>query len=253
MDELKELLNIKQAAKLLNVSEISLRRWTDAGRLACVRIGPKRERRFRYRDLVAFMEEQRAESPPTAGRSRAAELAPVLIAGVSIQYGSHLCSLYDGDLGRVRLAVPFLADGLRAGSVCYLLADPAAQDDILTHLKVRRPGAKEDIERGRLVVSAGARSAQATCDWLEQAFVEATCAGAPSLRIMGDMAWSLSQGMKLEELVDFEMRYDQFLAQRFPVVSFCQYDTRRFSGVGVLKALKCHKDVFRHPVERFLS
>ena len=34
-----ELLNIKQAAQYLNVSEISIRRWTDAGKLACLRVG----------------------------------------------------------------------------------------------------------------------------------------------------------------------------------------------------------------------
>ena len=34
-----DLLNIKEAAALLKVSEASLRRWTNAGRLACLRLG----------------------------------------------------------------------------------------------------------------------------------------------------------------------------------------------------------------------
>ena len=41
-----ELLNIKEAAAFLKVSEASLRRWTNAGKLACMRLGAKRERRF---------------------------------------------------------------------------------------------------------------------------------------------------------------------------------------------------------------
>jgi excisionase family DNA binding protein len=43
---MEKLLNVKQAAELLNVSEMTVRRWTNAGLLACFRIGKKRERRF---------------------------------------------------------------------------------------------------------------------------------------------------------------------------------------------------------------
>lgn len=39
-----ELLDIAQAAALLRVGEASLRRWTNAGRLPCRRIGGRRER-----------------------------------------------------------------------------------------------------------------------------------------------------------------------------------------------------------------
>jgi len=42
-----ELLDIGQAAAFLNVSEASLRRWTNSGRLVCLRVGQRRERRFR--------------------------------------------------------------------------------------------------------------------------------------------------------------------------------------------------------------
>ena len=49
------LLDIEQAARFLNVSETSLRRWTNDGRLACLRVGRRRERRFRKADLLAFL------------------------------------------------------------------------------------------------------------------------------------------------------------------------------------------------------
>jgi transcriptional repressor of dcmA and dcmR len=52
-----EVLDISEAAQLLNVSETSLRRWTNAGVLPCLRIGLRRERRFRPADLLAFMEQ----------------------------------------------------------------------------------------------------------------------------------------------------------------------------------------------------
>jgi excisionase family DNA binding protein len=61
MSHEEDLLDIKQAARFLQVSETSLRRWTNAGRLACHRVGRKRERRFRRADLLAFMEYQPAQ------------------------------------------------------------------------------------------------------------------------------------------------------------------------------------------------
>ena len=73
MSDQEDLLDIKQAARFLQVSETSLRRWTNTGQLACLRVGRKRERRFRRADLLAFMEYQPA-------RNSAADPAP-LIAG----------------------------------------------------------------------------------------------------------------------------------------------------------------------------
>lgn len=63
MSDHEDLLDIKQAARFLQVSETSLRRWTNAGQLACLRVGRKRERRFRRADLLAFMEEQPVRNP----------------------------------------------------------------------------------------------------------------------------------------------------------------------------------------------
>src|SRR3989442_10989859 len=110
----EQLLNIKQAAELLNVSEISLRRWTNEGRLTCLRVGGRRERRFRRQDLLDFLENLDPRAVADA----------VLVGGVPVQLGGHLCGLYDSDLGRLRLAVPFLAEGLRRGGTRFLLGPP---------------------------------------------------------------------------------------------------------------------------------
>src|SRR3979411_2766981 len=55
------LLDIGQAAAFLNVSEASLRRWTNSGRLACLRVGRRRERRLPREDLGGFLEGQTSE------------------------------------------------------------------------------------------------------------------------------------------------------------------------------------------------
>ncbi len=44
--ELPELLTIQQAAKLINVHPNTLRNWEKEGKIAVVRIGSRRDRRF---------------------------------------------------------------------------------------------------------------------------------------------------------------------------------------------------------------
>src|SRR5207245_1260423 len=151
----EQLLNIKQAAELLNVSEISLRRWTNEGRLACRRVGGRRERRFRRQDLLDFLEnlDRRVDDA-------------VLVGGVPVWPG-----------------------------------------------------------------------------W----------PGAPGLGLVGAMVWRQARRMAPADLIACERRVDQSLLKRFPIVAVCQYDAREFSGLTVLSALKCHSDMFRQPLARFLG
>lgn len=249
-----ELLNINQAAQLLNVSKVSLRRWTDSGKLSCLRVGGKRERRFRRGDLDAFLEPQWAVDEPAAGTSSPeAQIAEkVIIEGIPIAEGSHLCSLYDSDMGRVKLSVPYLADGLRDGSICYLIASKAAQDHILGDLAEVCGDLTRHIDRGQLVVSDGEPTSDAMYDSLERRFVLAVRSGFRSMRLLGDMAWAIDKGMAVDELMEFEMHYNHSLARRYPLVSLCQYDAREFPGTGVHGALKCHGDTFDYPLSRFI-
>src|SRR5688500_9783017 len=101
----EDLLDIEQAARFLNVSETSLRRWTNSGRLRCLRIGQRRERRFRRSDLIAFMEAQ-----PGTGVGASDPVGSALeTAAHHIREGHHVCGLYSNDVSRLQMAVSFLA------------------------------------------------------------------------------------------------------------------------------------------------
>jgi transcriptional repressor of dcmA and dcmR len=245
-----ELLTIRDAAALLRVSAVSLRRWTDAGKLPCLRVGGRRERRFRRHDLMAFVGQPGGSAAnPSSPRTR----PPVVLEGLRIDYGSHLCSLYETDLGRIKLSVPFLAEGLRRGDACFLIAGLEVQGEILKALENTAGEARGARGPGRLILSTGAASGDEMYDFLNARFVTATQTGDRGLRVVGDMAWFLDQGMDIDELQRFEMRFDQYLAPAYPVVGLCQYDARRFSGVGMLTALKTHPDTFALPLPRFLA
>ncbi len=226
----RELLDIKQAARFLKVSETSLRRWTNAGRLACLRVGGRRERRFRRADLLAMMEEQPA-----------------------VAHAGHLCGLYADHRGRVSQAAGFLADGLHPGSVCFLVAAPEVRDAVVEQLKQRRPSLSSDIDAGRLVLSEYAASADAQNAYWESRFLGAVRAGAHSLRVVGDVSGGrIAQRAAFDAVLDYEVGYDRRF-RRFPLVTLCQYDARTLSGLDTVRLLKCHEDVFRYPADRLLT
>src|SRR4030081_2183444 len=104
------LLNTKEAARFLRVSEASVRRWSDAGLLPARRVGRRRERRFERGDLVKFLGQPVHDVWPAV-----AEHSPVFVGGAPIPAGAHIAPIYSTDLGGLRLPIPFLAEGLRAG------------------------------------------------------------------------------------------------------------------------------------------
>src|SRR5438132_1135121 len=107
------MLNTKEAAGFLRVSEASIRRWCDSGLLPGVRIGRRRDRRFTESDLLAFMDRSYSIDSRTGA---------VKIAGTPISVPSHLATLFSTDAGGLRLTVPFFADGIRLAQPCFLVA-----------------------------------------------------------------------------------------------------------------------------------
>jgi transcriptional repressor of dcmA and dcmR len=250
MNDPNELLDIGQAAKLLNVSETSLRRWTNSGQLRCMRVGQRRERRFRREDLLAFLEGQPSSvNPAVAAPGRTPEPSSV---PMTITHGSHLCGIYSTDLGLMTLAVPFLLDGLNEGSICILLGRPALRREVVKYVKKKRPRLQTDIDAERLILVSYNDSPDEQWEYYIRLINERIAAGVQSFRVLGD-AWSMRSQLTEESFLDYESGYDRLIAQRNPVVTLCVYDARRFSGTELLQALKGHRDTFRYPLERALA
>lgn len=256
-DHIEDLLTIKQAAKMLNVSEMSLRRWTNAGKLACLRVGAHRSRRFRRTDLIQFLEQQEVSVP---AKGKVVSLKPVkkphphlLLEGIAIDYGSHLCSFYDNLTGCQKLAVPLLADGLRNGEVCFLIASPKTQNILIAALQKADCNIDAARESGQLLVSDGESNKEAMLKFLQSNFAKATGSGNQSMRLVGDMSWALEKGWSVDDILEYESLFNNTLGRQYPIVALCQYDVDDFSGKAVLGALRCHEDTFKYPLNRFLG
>jgi transcriptional repressor of dcmA and dcmR len=247
-----ELLDIAQAAALLNVSETSLRRWTNSGRLACLRVGRRRERRFRRGDLLAFLEGHGPDISPITDAAAHGDIADPIEGAVTLTLGSHLCGLYASDIGCVTLAVPFLQAGLNEGSICFLGGPVGTRRRILDSLGKQRPSLQADVDAGRIIESDYHAEARAQTNYWRQVFDEQIAGGAESFRIVGDV-WGMRLQATEAVVGEYEADFDRLIARNYPVRTLCTYDVRKFSGVEVLNALKGHRDIFRHPLERALA
>jgi excisionase family DNA binding protein len=245
MNDSNELLDIAGAAAFLNVSETSLRRWTNSGRLACLRVGLKRERRFRRADLLAFMEDQPRADVSAAATSQASAPNPS-------NRGRHICGVYETPLGIATLVAPFLLEGLQEGSICFLIGSPRVRSDLVKVLTAKRKSLANDIKAGRLVLAPYRNSGDEQCDYFQAQFESAMANGARSFRVVGDVGM-LRKKTSSDDVLYYEACYDERVARRYPVDTLCTYDARWMTGTEILDALKGHPDIGRYPLERALA
>jgi excisionase family DNA binding protein len=244
----EELLNTAEAARFLRVSQASIRRWSDAGLLSSRRVGRRRERRFAESDLLTFL--NRGEKQSVVAKPEAA----IHVGGLAIPVPGHLATFYSTDPGRMRLTVPFLAEGLRFGQPCFLVA---THDVLEAYMKALKDQAGSDFERaaasGQFVAVGfdGATVDRAVAFW-EGKFADILSRGPSLIRHVGEMACVRPMFPSEDEMLRFEEGYE-VMCRRFPVSAICQYDVRQFDGIAMLRVLKAHPDLFEQRLATFLN
>jgi len=228
------------------VSEASIRRWSDAGLLNAQRVGRRRERRFAPVELRRFLGHAGADcqenGPPATPTT-------VTLGRATLPLGSHLAPIYSTDAGGLPLAVPFLAEGLKAGQPCFLAATGATLDRYAEALADEHGLDLATASRnGQVVVLSGAEDVTV---W-ERLFGRALASGPTVLRMVGEMACVRQRRASDDDMMALEEDFD-LMAKRFPTVSLCQYDARKFNGEMVLRALKTHPDIFDQHLGGFLT
>jgi excisionase family DNA binding protein len=246
-----DLYSTNEAAGFLGVSEASVRRWGDQGLLPVLRIGRRRTRRFRVDNLREFA----ANGQVVNGFSAAAESPDSVVVGrVRVELHSHLSDFYDSDAGRLRIAVPFLRDGLKAGQQCFLYAFDDVRNDFVNALR-KEDGIDVDgaLTAGQLVLMPAVKtSARQFLDSWEQTLLKATMGKHRPIRALGEMTSVRRLFPSDEEMFDFETAFSA-LVRRFPVVVLCQYDAREFDGQAIMAAIKAHPDIFELRLSDFLT
>jgi transcriptional repressor of dcmA and dcmR len=133
------------------------------------------------------------------------------------------------------------------------VAQPEVSAQILARVRDVVPGVDIAIETGRVTLSQGSRRPLEMLTFFRQEFLDCSARGDGAIRVLGDMSCFMDRGAELDELMEFEHRYNQGIGRDFPVVSLCQYDVRRFSGLAVLQACRAHDDGLKFPLRSFLG
>ncbi|HVB75987.1 MAG TPA: MEDS domain-containing protein [Ktedonobacteraceae bacterium] len=245
MQEKQRFLTISEAAEFLHVSEVSLRRWTNSGKLRCFRVGGRNERRFLVEDLLAFMPseviqpEQQVDETEAAGEN-------------TTDYTERHISLFFRDAEEQwQLFRPYIIDHLNAGEPAIYLQHSTSSEQLMQRLHAEGLPLDKLIARGLLRVLPPTQSyllpgrfdAQYMLDFIETAIQAAQEAGHKRILMTGEMTWSLQGTPGAEEMATYEAQLNP-LVDKYPSVTIvCQYDLKRFAGDLILDALLTHPSI----------
>jgi excisionase family DNA binding protein len=241
------VLTTREAARFLQVSEASIRRWTNQGLLPASRVGRRRARRFTEQDLQRFM------GTTTDAPTGRAWPGVITVKGMQVALGSHLASLYGTDAGRFGLAVTFLREGILSGQTCLLYADARLRKQYLRALAGEGVDVHAPVSTGLLAfMPVKPVSAKEWIASFERFVSDATRDRPGPIRFLGDTTTGLANVGSAAELLNLEQQVS-LIVKRLPMVVLCPYDVRAFDGPTLLEGLKLHFDTFDHRFGYFLS
>src|SRR5947209_4988839 len=140
MQEHKRFLTISEAAEFLHVSEISLRRWTNSGKLRCFRVGGRSERRFLIDDLLAFMSSTTGEP----------ELQSAEVPALAEPHERHISLFFRNQDEQWQLIRPYLLEYLSAGAPALYLQHSTSSQQLMEKLHAEGLPLDDLIARGLL-------------------------------------------------------------------------------------------------------
>ncbi|HBB16857.1 MAG TPA: hypothetical protein DCZ97_07605 [Syntrophus sp. (in: bacteria)] len=223
---MERLLNIKEAAEILNVSEMTIRRWTNAGSLCCYRIGGKRERRFRIQDLHEYL----------AGKAPVdTHAAPLGFGGLTVPDGAHVTHLSLGMREALDVEASYVLEGLNNGETVLLVAPETRTEKFIKTLQERGADAENLRKRGKLRLTKGMDNPAGMAAYISRV---ASDSEGP-FRVFGDMTWAKGKGWPLADLRELEETTNA-LPSSTGKLFLCQYSLESFSGMAAMMAMETH-------------
>ncbi|MDD5248668.1 MAG: MEDS domain-containing protein [Rhodocyclaceae bacterium] len=255
-----QLLTIEEAARYLNVSKTSLRRWTKLEKLPCVRVGMRHERRFQKSDLNKFLivverspEAVAATATARLRTARSPRVEETLPAGRAMAAGEvHHIALYFHDRDELwRLFRPYVADHLKAGAPFLYIHDENAREDVLARLRsggwdpdrLAADGLLKLLVPAESYLRSGTFVPERMIDFMEAAILSWRASGYDKILISGEMTWYLSGAPGVERMMEYESLLNGMLLRYPQVTIVCHYDLHRLSGAVALGGMYSHPHV----------
>lgn len=231
-----KLLNVKEAAALLNVSQMTIRRWTNAGLLRCFRIGKKLERRFSPQDLQTFI-----KGEPDSRDTGLSRLVPGTANSVDLGFGNitvpdgmHFTHFYFDLQEVLEFQALFLQQGLKNGETVLLVSPDDRRDKLLQTLDDTGLAVMDLMNQERLHHSSGKDDPSEMSVYIAQ--VASSARGR--FRLVGDMSWTIAKQWPKEQIRTLEETTNTRMKPGY--LFMCQYSLTEFSGRETMMALETH-------------
>ena len=232
---MEKLLNVRQAAELLNVSEMTVRRWTNAGLLACFRIGKKRERRFYPSDIKQFIE-GKTSSPRTGEKTSGIPARRVALGfgGLDVPDGTHMAHLFADVSEALDVQALFLRQGIENKETVMVISPQHRREQLLSAMEQEGLDVAELIRENRLIQGSGKQTPLEMAEYISNAAVSAR----GRFRLIGDMSWTAHEKWSEENLRTLEESTNTRLGPGN--LFLCQYSLKEFCGTQTMIALETH-------------
>jgi hypothetical protein len=174
---------------------------------------------------------------------------------VMVQAGSHVATYFSSEAGRLRIAAPFLREGIVLGQPCFLIASGKVLDRYIKALEMDVKGELAEARRRGTFATAptpGGTVQEALAFWDERIGAAMAASGPTIVRIVGDMACVKTTFANVHQMLIFERQVGAII-KRSLSVAICQYDVREFDGPSLLEAMKAHPDVSGLGLVKFVS
>ena len=161
--------------------------------------------------------------------------------------GLHICYIFNDDSERLQTLAKYLKAGLAEGEKLSYFVDTISTNELanqLEELGVEIREEKKDItltEALPTYCQEGSFSSPRMLEAFGGLYRQAMADGYNGSRVTGEMSWALSHSeqTRLENLIDYETRLN-YVLQKYPSTTCCQYDARKFDGAIIMDMLSVH-------------
>ncbi len=172
----------------------------------------------------------------------------------TVNWGIHICGLYETEEERDNVIMGFLNRGDRDGDLQLYCPTERSPESFRQEYAKRFPDNADHLnEQSRfrilkareLYYSDGTFTAQGMDNCLDSFFADSQKEGARNIRTVAEMAWALEGIPGVEQLMAYESRLNYFILGK-PWISLCLYNINKFSGAAIMNVLRTHPYTICH-------
>jgi signal transduction histidine kinase len=164
-----------------------------------------------------------------------------------INYGDHVCMIYENRDDQLAAVIPFIAHGLSDGDCCLYIADDQTIEDVMEALSSagvdveaeQSSGALQLLTKRDSYLKGGEFDPREMIDTLYRTTENAVRRRFTGFRVTGEMTWALGDEVGCDRLIEYEALLNRF----FPgtrAMGFCQYNRQKFPAAIIRDVLRTH-------------